>query len=185
MTDPRFTAGSPLPPLERRNVGHALFADEQRVVFVVAPTYASSLTAMIAGGLGLLLVVNASIMAATGMPVVGAVMAAASVVPIALAVVCFRAYRRRAEAGADWPVRYTFDRQSGALYDGAARLVGRPGEVAVRRAVLIGSRSVAVELVTPSLRVVVYRVYTGGFSRGPEVDAVLARLTELGLPTTR
>lgn len=185
MTDPRFTAGSPLPPLERRNVGHALFVDEQRVVFVVAPTYAFSLTAMIAGGVGFIVVVNALLMALTGMPVVGAVMAAVSVLPVALAVVSFRAYRRRAAAGPDWPVRYTFDRQSGTLYDGAANVVGRPGEVTVRRAVLIGSRSVAAELVTPTLRVVVYRVYTGGFSRGPEVDIVLARLAELGLPTTR
>lgn len=185
MSEPLLAVGSPLPPLERRSAGHGLFADEQRVVFVVAPTYAFSLTAMIAGGLGFILLVNAVVMGATEMFAAAGVMAAASVLPIGLAAVMYRGYRRRAQAGADWPVRYTFDRRTGALHDGGGHVVAQRGQVGVRRAVLLGSRSVAVELVMPARRVVVYRVYTGGFSRGPEVDVVLARLAELDIPVLR
>jgi len=185
VSDPLLAVGSPLPPSLRRNVGHALYADDQRVVFVVAPTYAFSLAAMIAGGVGFILLANALVMGLTELYAVAGVMAAVAVLPTAIAVVSYRAYRRRVEAGADWPVRYTFDRRTGMLHDSQGNVVGQRGEVGVRRALLLGSRSVAVELVTPALRVVVYRVYTGGFSRGPEVDVVLARLAELGLPVLR
>ena len=171
--------------LARRSSGYSVYAGDTHVVFVIAPSFGFGVAALIVGGLAFILGVNGLVAALNDAALLGVVFVALAVGFGVITAVLHRFWKRHANAGLDWPNRYVFDRREGTLVDGKGDVIATRGELGARRSFAFGSRSVFVELVTARRRLPVYQVYTGGFGRGPEADAVLAQLATWGIPTVR
>ena len=172
--------------LARRSSGYSVYAGDTHVVFVIAPSQGFGVATLIAGGLSFILDVNGVILALTTGPIVlGLGLGTVAVAFGGATAVLHRIWKTHANAGLEWPNRYVFDRREGTLVDGRGNPIATRGELGARRSFGLGSRSVFVQLVTARRRLPVFQVYTGGFSRGPEADELLAQLATWGIPTVR